>query len=69
VHTQFLNLTRNDQRLTADLRIFLSQSYNLKSIADYAIGPAAKVSAERAQATLEAGKQFVMWIAEILATD
>jgi uncharacterized protein (UPF0332 family) len=53
VHTQFLQLTHSDQRIPVELRVFLSQSYNLKSVADYGIGPTAKVSATRAQATLD----------------
>jgi hypothetical protein len=45
----------------------LSQSYNLKAIADYETGPGSKVSPERAAATIEAGKRFVAKTAELLA--
>jgi uncharacterized protein (UPF0332 family) len=69
VHTEFLRLTKDDERLAPDLRIFLSQSYNLKAIADYQIGPGAKVPAERAAATIEIGKRFVATIVASLTGD
>jgi uncharacterized protein (UPF0332 family) len=67
VHTEFLRLTRDDRRVVPDLRVFLSQSYNLKSIADYETGPGAKVSVERVTTTIEASKRFVTRITELLA--
>jgi uncharacterized protein (UPF0332 family) len=69
VHTEFLRLTRDDPRLDSDLRIFLSQSYNLKAIADYETGPDSRVSFERVTRTIEAGKRFVARIAELLTGD
>ena len=48
VHREFLRLTKDDPRVAPDLRIFLSQSDNLKAIADYQTGPGAKVPAELA---------------------
>ena len=66
VHTEFLRLTKEEQRLTPDLRIFLSQSYNLKAIADYETGPGSKAPAELVTATIETGKRFVARIVELL---
>ena len=66
VHTEFLRLTKDDPRFTADQRIFLSQTYNLKAIADYETGPGSEVSAERAVRAVAAGKQFVEHIAKLL---
>jgi uncharacterized protein (UPF0332 family) len=66
VQTEFLRLTKNDPRFTADQRIFLSQTYNLKAIADYETGPGSEVSAERAKRAVDAGKQFVEHIAGLL---
>ncbi|MBF0456425.1 MAG: HEPN domain-containing protein [Nitrospirae bacterium] len=63
VQMEFLRLTRDDPRITADLRIFLSQAYNLKAIADYETGTGSGVSLERAAAAVETGKQFVAHIA------
>ncbi len=67
VQTEFLRLTKADPRFTSDQRIFLSQTYNLKTIADYETGPSAEVSAERAADAIEAGNQFVAHIAKLLA--
>jgi uncharacterized protein (UPF0332 family) len=66
VHTEFLRLTRDDASMEPDLRIGLSQAYNLKSIADYEIGPGAKVSVGRVTAELERAKRFVARIAELI---
>ena len=35
VQIEFLRLTKDDPRFSSDLRVFLSQAYNLKAIADY----------------------------------
>ena len=69
VHTEFLRLTKDDPRLDSDLRAYLSQSYNIKAIADYETGPGSKVSSARATATIEGGKRFVARIAELLTND
>src|SRR5215469_11409598 len=39
VHAQFARLTRNEPRLGPELRQFLPQSYDMKSIADYGLAP------------------------------
>jgi len=39
VHTQFARLTRNEPRLGRELRQFLARAYDMKSIADYGLGP------------------------------
>lgn len=67
VQTEFLRLTKSDPRIAPNLRIFLSQSYNLKAIADYQTGPAAKVTSELAAAMIEIGKHFVARIATLLS--
>jgi uncharacterized protein (UPF0332 family) len=69
VHTEFLRLTKRDLRLNSDLRVFLSQSCNLKAIADYETGPGSKVSPERAAATIEAARRFAAKIAELVGDD
>jgi len=66
VHTEFLRLTKDDPRLAPDLRIFLSQSYNLKAVADYETGPGSKVSVELARTTIETGKRFVTRMVELI---
>jgi hypothetical protein len=66
-HTEFLRLTKDDLRLAPDLRIFLSQGYNLKAVADYETGPGSKVSTELARSTIETGRCFVARIVELLS--
>ncbi len=47
VHTQFARLTRNEPRFGLELRQFLAQAYNIKSIADYGLGPDTDVTCLR----------------------
>jgi hypothetical protein len=62
-----LRLTKDDPRFTADQRIFLSQTCNLKAIADYETGPGSEISPERAIRAVAAGKQFVEQIFKLLS--
>ena len=48
VQREFLRLTKDDPRFPADQRIFLSQTYNLKAVADYETDPGSEISPERA---------------------
>lgn len=67
VQTEFLRQTKDDQRFSPELRVFLSQSYNLKAIADYETGPDSEISVERAVSAIEEGKKFVGYIAELMS--
>ena len=49
-----------------ELREFLPQSYNLKSVADYEIGPDASVPLAEAMAAIETAERFVDRIAELV---
>lgn len=69
VHTEFLRLTRDDHRLEPELRMFLSQAYNLKAAADYETSAAARVSADRASAAVATGRRFVARLAELIGGD
>ncbi len=69
VHTEFLRVTKDDPGLAPELRIFLSQSYNIKAIADYETGPGSKVSVAQVTITIETSKRFVARVAELLARD
>jgi uncharacterized protein (UPF0332 family) len=66
VHTQFARLTRNEPRLGPELRQFLPQSYDMKSIADYGLGPDTDVPLERASEAIDIAEQFVAQVAELL---
>ena len=59
VQTEFLHLTKNDSRFTPEQRIFLSQAYNFKAIADYDTGPGSELSAAKAIAAVKGAREFV----------
>jgi len=50
-----------------ELRQFLPKSYDMKSLADYRVGPYADVSEERASAAIKTAERFVECIAGLLA--
>ena len=66
VQSEFLRLTKDDPRWGSDLRVFLSQAYNLKAIADYEEGEDPPLFAERSAAATETASRFVDFIAELL---
>ncbi|QWR77138.1 HEPN domain-containing protein [Candidatus Magnetomonas plexicatena] len=68
VQMEFLRLTRGDPNVPADLRIFLSQAYNLKAIADYETSQNSEISLERATASVDTSKQFVALITDLIKT-
>ena len=66
VQNEFLRLTKDGPHVTPDQRIFLSQAYNFKAIADYETGPGAELSAEEALAALERGREFIDNVRRVL---
>lgn len=66
VHRLLSRLGRSDPRL-AELALFLSQAYNLKSVADYELGPGASVPLDRAGAAIDRAAQLIDRIAALLA--
>jgi uncharacterized protein (UPF0332 family) len=66
VHTQFARLTRNEPRLSHELRQFLAQAYDIKSIADYGLGPDTDVPLDRAAAAIDTAEQFVNRVIELV---
>ncbi len=66
VHRLLSQLARTEPRL-ADLALFLRQAYNLKAVADYELGPGARVSLDRAGEAIDRAAQFIAQIAELLA--
>ena len=61
-------MTQDDTRFTPDQRIFLSQAYSLKAIADYETGLGSEISVEKATAALEAARKFVDAARHVLTT-
>jgi uncharacterized protein (UPF0332 family) len=66
VHAQFARLTRNEPRLGLELRQFLAQAYDIKSIADYGLGADTDVPLDRASAAIRTAEEFVDRVAELL---
>lgn len=66
-HVAFARLTKDEPRLDIELRRFLPQSFNLKAVADYELGPDAVIPTEQAAAAIETVTRFVTCIAELLA--
>jgi uncharacterized protein (UPF0332 family) len=69
VHGELYRLTKNAVDFDAKLRTFLSESYDLKTIADYEIGPGAEVSPERTRIAVEQAKRFVAYFESKLSTE
>jgi uncharacterized protein (UPF0332 family) len=65
VHVQFARLTNDDARFGTELRRFLAQAYDLKTLADYATGPEAAVPLDRAAAALATAHRFVDVVAYV----
>jgi uncharacterized protein (UPF0332 family) len=66
VHSQFHLLIRDDDRFAMDLRRFLSDAFDLKTVSDYGVGPNATVSSKEAEAAIATATRFVDRIEEIL---
>lgn len=67
VHAQFARLTRNEPRLGIELRQFLAQAYDIKSIADYGVGSDSDVPLDRAAEATDTAERFVSVVADLLA--
>jgi uncharacterized protein (UPF0332 family) len=65
-HIQFARLARDEPRIDEELRAFLPRAYDMKTIADYDVGPDAVVDPEKAAAVMETAPRFVARIAELL---
>ena len=66
VHAELHRLPRDRPGFNAELRGFLSRTYDLKAAADYETGPASEVSREEALAAVAGAKHFVAWFENIL---
>ena len=66
IQTEFFRLTRADERTDQELRPFLSQAYEFKSLANYLTGPDAVASAEEAVEAVATAKRFVVHFAALV---
>jgi uncharacterized protein (UPF0332 family) len=63
----FSRLARNEPRIDPEYLTFLARAYELKSIADYGIGPTARaISAEDAARATETAERFIDTITHLL---
>jgi hypothetical protein len=53
VHVQVARYTKHEPRIDLELRRFLPQTYDIKAIADYEIGPGAVIPEEQAAAAIQ----------------
>jgi len=68
LQSEFSRVIKDDPRFNKETRAFLSQTYNLKHIADYEEGPADTITAERAALAIEKGKRFVRCCEDAIAS-
>ena len=66
VQTEFLRLTKGDSRADPVLRTFLSQAYNLKTVADYETDPSVGVTPARAADAVDAAERFVAHVGTLM---
>jgi uncharacterized protein (UPF0332 family) len=67
VRAQFGAWARHEAGIALELRQFLTDGYDLKTVADYGIGPDAVVSNDDATHAIESAALFVECIATLLA--
>ena len=67
VHTEFARLVRDDRDFSPVLRSFLPRTYEMKSIADYGVGPGADVSLAEAEGAIEEAARFIALVEAKLA--
>jgi hypothetical protein len=60
VQSEFYRLSRDDERVDPDLRVFLSPAYAYKATADYETGPEDTTTPEDAGAAIETAQRFVI---------
>jgi uncharacterized protein (UPF0332 family) len=67
VRSELARLTKADPAFDRGLTSFLARAYNLKVVADYAIGPDAVVGASEETEAVESAARFVESIARALS--
>jgi uncharacterized protein (UPF0332 family) len=65
VRTEFHRLTKDVSGVDDELRAFLAFGYDLKTAADYEVGPA-EVAPETARVAIDRAKRFVAKMAELI---
>jgi uncharacterized protein (UPF0332 family) len=68
VLSEFARLAKDDSRIDRAFLTFLAQAYNLKAIADYAVGSDADVTFAEAQQAIEIASRFIECISDLIAS-
>lgn len=66
VHSQFALLVKNEPRIDSEFVTFITQAYNLKTVADYETGPDSTVLPDRAASAIETAARFIDCIRGVL---
>ena len=66
VRSEFARLAKDDPRIDRAFPVFLAQAYNLKSVADYAVGADVGVTLEEADEAIVKAARFVDRVAALL---
>jgi uncharacterized protein (UPF0332 family) len=66
VQGEFARLVQNSPSFDIELRAFLGRTYNLKTIADYEVGPGAEVTRAQASEAITVARRFVTVIEELI---
>ncbi|WP_407659893.1 HEPN domain-containing protein [Methylocystis suflitae] len=66
VRSEFARLAKEDPRIDRSFAAFLARAYNLKAMADYAIGDDVGVSLSEAGQAIESAARFVACVSRLL---
>jgi uncharacterized protein (UPF0332 family) len=67
LRTAFSRLARSEPRIPSEYLTFLARAYELKSIADYGVGPTAQpITADDAARAIETAERFIDTITQLL---
>ena len=69
MNSQFNLLTKDEPSIDHELRHFLPQAYNLKTVADYETGPGSIVPRERVEAAIATAARFVNCVAALIPSN
>lgn len=69
VHAEFNRVALREPDIGGEFRSVLSQTYNLKAVADYETGPDSVIPRERAAAAIQSARKFAACISQVLSDE
>jgi len=66
--SEFARIVKDDRRIDRTFTAFLARAYMLKEVADYGVGPDARVTIAEANETIETAARFVDEIARLISS-